>query len=138
MGRANAKTRIIELDESLINRPKLLKCILAEEIGHILFSPRAGHIAYHSREYVNYNSYDRSNINAIVAQDERLALDWATSVLVPDFEFWRIIDEGINTLWALAEYFDVEEWFIHIKIGYIRRKARLNGHKLKWRDIIRR
>ncbi|MCL5781509.1 MAG: hypothetical protein M1119_11600 [Firmicutes bacterium] len=136
LGRANAETRIIELDESLINRPKLLKCILAEEIGHILFPPRVGHIIYHSKEYWKYNSSDRNNIKALVAQDERLALDWATSILVPDVEFWRIIGEGVNTVWELADFFDVEDWFMCIKINYINRKTGFTKNKLNFKNII--
>lgn len=137
-GMADPETKTITLDWSLKNRPRALKCVLAEEIGHILFLPRSGHIAYHSKGYISQHHHDRSIISRTVAQDERLALDWATRVLMPDVEFWRAKKNGSETIRELAEWFDVEEWFVLIKIGYLRRKARDNGQKLKWKDIIRR
>jgi len=135
---AYADERMVYLDKSLLKSQRKHKCILAEEIGHILHPPRPGHVAYHSTEYIQSNSYGRSNLKIIVAQDERKALTWATGVLIPDVEIWRAIGEKRNTVYELADYFDVEEWFVRIKIGYIRRKARDNRQRLKWRDIIRR
>lgn len=135
LGKANAKTKEIELDISLLDDTRKHKCVLAEEIGHILYPPRQGHTAYHSRNFFNYDN--RGNIEAIVAQDERKALDWATNVLISDVEFYRVIKNNV-TLFQLTEYFDVDEWFMRHKIAYVRRKARNEGTKLKWRDIIRR
>lgn len=138
LGMAQADNRTVVLDKSLVGSRRKLKCILAEEIGHILFPPRPGHMAYHSTEFIRSDFNGRNNLKVIVAQDERKALDWATGVLIPDVEFWRAVRNGENTLHELAEYFDVEEWFMRIKIGYIRRKARDEGQRLKWRDLIRR
>ena len=138
LGKADATKREIILDISLKDNRREQKCVLAEEIGHILYPPRPGHIAYHSRGYYDYDNIKRSMIKVTVAQDERMALDWATNALISDVEFWRAIEEGENTLGHLQEYFSVTEWFIRLKIGYIRRKARGDGQRLKWRDIIRR
>jgi len=138
LGSADAWRKIIKLDNSLRGRPRLMKCVLAKEIGHILYPPRPGHIRYHSTGFWETEHHERSHLKVIVAQDERKALTWATSVLIPDVEFWRAIGEKHNTVYELADYFEVEEWFVLLKIGYIRRKARDDGQRLKWRDIIRR
>lgn len=138
LGKADAATITITIDNSLIKKRRKLKCVLAEEIGHILYPPRPGHVAYHSTNYYHIDHCDRSNIKAIVAQDERKALTWATGVLIPDVEFWRVNRNGVDTVYELAEYFEVEEWFMMLKIGYIRRAARNKGQKIKWKDIIKR
>lgn len=81
---------------------------------------------------------DASSIKAIVAQDERKAIDWATSVLMPNVDEARIKEDDLKTLGELAEQYEVDIWFMSYKIGYIRRKAREKGQKVKWRDLIRR
>lgn len=136
LGMADAANRTIALDKSLNYNPRQLKSVFAEEIGHIMFPPRPGHIRYHSKQYINTSYTDRSMIKYIVAQDERKALQWATSFLIPNVEFWRAIEEGSNTVPQLVEWFDVEEWFVKLKIAYIRMKARESGKRLKWRDLI--
>lgn len=135
---ADAEAKLITLDNSLRFNQRQLKCILAEEIGHILYPPRPGHIRYHSKQYMYINSMDRSNIRTIVAQDERKALLWATNVLVPDVEFWRVVGDGVSSIPQLVEWFDVEPWILLLKIGFIRKQARDSGQRIKWRDIIRR
>ncbi len=138
LGKADANKRKVVLDNSLKFCMREQKCILSEEIGHILYPPRPGHIAYHARGYYDIDNIERSIIKVTVAQDERRALDWATNALIPDVEFWRAVEEGENILYQLADWFEVTEWFMRIKIGYIRRKALDNGTRLKWNDIIRR
>ena len=49
-GYADASKRLIVMDKSLLEKPRHHKCVLAEEIGHILFPPRPGHVAYHTTE----------------------------------------------------------------------------------------
>lgn len=138
LGTADAADKIITLDQALRNEPQKLKCVLAEEIGHILFPPRPGHVRYHSKKYIDVDCISRSNVKAIVAQDERKALQWATDVLIPDDQFWEAIKGGASTVYLLADWFDVERWFILVKVGFIRRQARDDGQKLRWRDIIKR
>jgi len=138
LGMADAANKTITLDWLLRGNYRQLKCILAEEIGHILFPPRPGHIRYHSKRFIHADHIDRSLTKAIVAQDERKARQWAANILMPDDEFWRALREGANTVYRLAEWFDVEEWFVLMKIGYVRLQARESGVKLKWRDIIKR
>jgi hypothetical protein len=137
-GMADAANKIITLDNQLINEPREQKCILAEEIGHILYPPRPGHIAYHSRQFWELNYYDCSNIRTLVAQDERKALLWATDVLIPDVEFNRILGNGLTTIPELMECFEVTRWFTLLKIAYYRQKERNAGRRVKWRDVVRR
>lgn len=136
LGMADASNGTIYLDLTLNQSPRQHRCVLAEEIGHIVYPPRPGHIRYHSRQYMDRDCIDRSNIRAIVAQDEHKALKWATNALIPDVEFWRVIGEGENNVYQLVEKFDVEPWFLLLKIGFIRRQARDGGKRLKWRDLI--
>jgi hypothetical protein len=136
LGLADADSKTIELDQSLIDSPRQLKAILAEEIGHILYPPRPGHIRYHSRGF--WQRADCESIRQSVAQDERKALDWATSVLLPDVEFDRIMENGNLSLSEIAECYEVEPLFAKHKINYYRRKERMSGRKVKWKDVIRR
>jgi len=139
LGKADASNKIITLDISLRENTRESKCVLAEEIGHILYPPRPGHIRYHSRGYWQIEHHDRSLMGVIVAQDERKALDWATRVLIPDDEFWQANKEcGMDKIYLLVDWFDVEPWVVNLKIGYLRRKRKAAGEKLKWRDIIKR
>lgn len=136
MGRANARTKTIILDASLRDNPKEEKCVLLEEVGHIIFPPRPGHIRYHSRGF--YKREDCSTIKHTVAQDERKARDWATSVLLGNVDIARIKEAGVYSLNELANHFDVTPWFMEHRIGYLRRKGYDNGQKIKWREIIKR
>jgi len=129
LGKADAGNKLIELDDSLKSNPRLLRCILAEEMGHILYPPRPGHIRYHSRRFCQIEQ--TGNIKAIVTQDERKAIDWATLVLVPFVDTDRLNEEGLKSLGELSEYFEVDNWFMSYKIGYIKRKARKGRQKVK-------
>lgn len=132
LGRANAAKKLIKLELSLKDNPRQLKCVLAEEIGHILFPPRPGHVSYHAKDF--YEKENCSMIKHTVAQDERLARDWATSVLLGHVDWSRIKSVGAKSVSELADYFDVEPWFMEHRIGYLRRKPgkqaiELNGGK---------
>jgi hypothetical protein len=136
LGKASAVTKTIYLDVSLLDNPRQAKCVLAEEIGHILFPPRPGHIRYHSKNF--YEKENCSMIKCTVAQDERLARDWATNILLGNVDSCHIVAAGARSVGELADHFDVEPWLIEHRIGYLRRKARENGQKVKWRGLIRR
>jgi Zn-dependent peptidase ImmA (M78 family) len=134
LGMADVKRRIIKLDVSLRTMRRLLKCVLAHEIGHFIFPPRPGHIRYHSCSYINIDHDERSNIKAVVHQDERLALKWATSVLMPNVEFNRIIESGNYSVREIADHFDVDPLFVRFKINYYM----LRKPKTRWRDLIKK
>lgn len=138
LGVADASEKIIKLDESLLDCERKLRSVFSEEIGHIIYPPRPGHIRYHSTQFWEAQHSDSAMTKIVVAQDERKALDWATGVLIPDVEFYRIIREGRCQLWEIEDTFDVERWLVEHKIGYYRRKQRVAGKKVRWRDIIRR
>lgn len=136
LGLADAEKKIIELDQSLKDSPRQLKTILAEEIGHMFYPPRPGHIRYHSRGF--WQREDCESIRQTVAQDERKALDWATGVLMPDVDFRRIMEAGNMTLAEIAECYEVDPLFAKHKVNYYRRKERISGRNIKWRNVIRR
>ncbi|MDD4334795.1 MAG: hypothetical protein PHY77_04225 [Desulfotomaculaceae bacterium] len=125
LGMADASKKLIMLDNSLKDKPRELKCVLAEEIGHILFPPRPGHIRYHSKSFLQRE--DCSMVKHIVAQDETKALDWATCVLLGNVDICRIKSIGAISLNELADHFDVEPWFMEHRIGYLRRKDVMPG-----------
>lgn len=136
LGRANARTKTIILNASLKDNPREEKCVLLEEIGHIIYPARRGHTRYHSKDFLKRE--DCSLISHNVAQDERLARDWATNILLNDVDFNRIKEVGACTVDELAAYFDVEPWFMEHRIKYLRRKAKINGQKVRWRDFLTR
>lgn len=136
LGLADAEGKSIELDQSLMGSPCQLKSIFAEEIGHILYPPRPGHIRYHSRGF--WRREDCESIRQTVAQDERKALDWATGVLMPDVEFGQIMEAGNMTLAEIAERYEVDPLLAKHKVSYYRRKERMSYRKTRWRDLIKR
>jgi len=135
-GYADAGNRLIVLDISLRDNPRHHKCVLAEEIGHILFPPRPGHLAYHMQGYYQLDSYDRSSIKAVVSQDERKAIQWATIFLIPDIELDKSIADGKKTIYEFAEIFEVEKWFMLFRLNFYKRQNRQNGRKTKLKDIV--
>jgi hypothetical protein len=136
LGRANSRTKTIILNNSLKDNPREEKCVLLEEIGHIIYPARPGHTRYHSKDFLTRESC--SLIRHTVAQDERLARDWATNVLLKNIDFDRIKEVGARSINELANYFDVEPWFMEQRIKYLRRKAHDNGQKVMWRDFMSR
>lgn len=136
LGEADAETKLITLDESLLDEPIQYRCVLAEEIGHILFPPRPGHVRCHSKSF--YSGENCSSIKCVVAQDERKARDWATSVLLSNVDLCRIKKADVSSPEEAAACFSVEPWFMAHRIGYLRRKERRLSGRAKWRNIIRR
>ena len=124
---------LIVLDESLQGKLRQEKCVLAEEIGHCLYPPAAGHISYHYAGYRHLSQWERDNLAVLVTKDERLALHWGTSFLIPDKAFWEYAQKGPHEWWEWLEHFDVEDWFMRAKFGFMRTK-----HPFKWREMIKR
>lgn len=113
---------LIVLDRLLLSRPRLHRCVLAEEIGHALHPPRPGHLRFYRRPWRVVD-----NQAVIVAQDEAKALRWATDFLMPDVEFWRAVSKGYNTVPELADYFYVEEWFVRAKLKFLSTRNHTTG-----------
>ncbi|RJX18548.1 MAG: hypothetical protein C4570_06625 [Ammonifex sp.] len=128
----------IHLDKSLECRPRQHRCVLAEEIGHVCYPPRPGHVAYHVAGSWNSLDYEaRDGLAVIVAQDERKALKWATGLLIPNSAFWRFAGKGPQSMEDWLEEFDVERWFLEAKIGLIR-VSQPPRQRLQWRNLIKR
>lgn len=134
LGEADADTLTISLDKGMDNCQT--RDVLAEEIGHMVLPPRPGHIRYHSRSF--HKNKNCSMIKHIVAQDERLARDWATRLLLGNVDLEEIKNVSANNIAELANHFEVDPWFIEHRIGYLRRKKRESGNKAKWKELIKR
>jgi hypothetical protein len=126
-------TKQIIVDITLPHRPRQHKCILAEEVGHVLYPPMDGSALHHVAEYWDYDCYQRSNISYRHVKSERAALLWATSFLISDTEFWEFASQGPHEWWEWLERFDVEDWFLKRKVGFMRTKK-----SFKWREVVKR
>lgn len=116
---------LIVLDKNIDQLPRLHKCVLAEEIGHFYTASRTNLLAVHTS----------ANLQIIEAQDERKAAQWATDFLIPDSEFIKALEDGCRSCFELAEYFDVTEWFMYRKLGFLKMCFRRTGLKVKGRDL---
>ena len=116
---------VIILDESLKNHRRLHKCVLAEEIGHYNTAPRSNYL-------IAYGSY---NNKIIMSQDERKALQWATDFLIPDVDLTKAVHSGCRSCFELAEYFDVTEWLVYRKLGFLKMCFRRTGLKVRGKDL---
>lgn len=121
---------LIVLDHSLRFRTRQFKCVLAEEVGHILYPPASSGIVYHMLEYWECDSIERSKVAYYHAKNERAALLWATAFLIPDRDFWIFAHEEPRDWYEWLERFDVEDWFMRKKIGFMRAQK-----PFKWREI---
>ncbi|MGB9804091.1 ImmA/IrrE family metallo-endopeptidase [Desulfofundulus sp.] len=125
--------RLIVLDETLRYPSRHKKCVLAEEIGHMVYPPAGDHILYHTADYYNLDSWQRFDLWRRVAADEREALQWATGFLIPDTAFWDFLKRGPHEWEDWLEYFDVEDWFMGLKFRFIKKR-----HYSKWTEIIQK
>ncbi len=108
---------VILLDKRLLKHPRLYKCVLAEEIGHYFTAPVSNLLVVHT-------SYNRE---IAMSADERRALKWATDFLIPDHKLLAAMHCGCLTVHELADHFQVTEWFMHRKLGFIyEQRNRLN------------
>ena len=87
-----------------INIP-LLRCVLAEELGHHFTT--VGDII--PKTY--FSQQDRF----IVSKAEYKDLRWAAIYLIPFKEFHKAFDNGIIEIWELAEHFTVTEEMIKFR-----------------------
>ena len=91
---------LILLHENLKNNRRLLRCILAEELGHH-FTSSGGLLVF-----------ARSDRACVAVKQERLALWWAVQQLVPLSSLISAIEGGFILTHELAEHFDVTERFM--------------------------
>ena len=97
---------IIGLDNSLINDTPLLRCILAEELGHHFTTSGC----YIPRQFYNFS--DRLHISKI----EFKAMRWAVNYLIPEDDLLDVIGSGLYESWELAEHFNVTEEFATFRL----------------------
>ena len=116
---------IIVLDKRLEHMRRDHKCVLAEEIGHFYTAPRTNSLS----------AYTCSNHRIMMSQDERKALQWGTDFLIPDAELCEALKSGHRSCFELADYFDVTEWFMYQKLGFLKMCFRRTGLKVKGRDL---
>ena len=97
---------IIGLDSSLTHDTPLLRCILAEELGHHFTT--VGYFI--PRQFYNYS--DRLSISKI----EFKAMRWAVNHLIPEDDLLDVISSGLYEPWELAEHFNVTEEFAKFRL----------------------
>ncbi len=98
---------VIWLDKSLEYHPRLLRCVMAEELGHHFTLDRDCLCC----TYFNYR--DR----LAISKAEHRALRWAAEYLIPQKQLKRALKTGHDTLWSLAELFDVTEDMMRFRLG---------------------
>lgn len=117
---------IIILHNNIRINKRLLRCILAEELGH------------HFTSSGNLLAFARSDKKAIALKQERLAVWWAVQHLVPLNELIAAVNSGLFFTWELAEHFNVTERFAGtgIKLYFEKkRKGLLKGLKVLPKEI---
>lgn len=98
---------VIGLDKSLKNEPRLLRCVMAEELGHhFTTSTKCLH-------NVCFNYSDRLAISRV----EYRALRWAARYLISSDQLDKSIKSGIIEPWELAEHFNVTEEMLNFRLG---------------------
>jgi len=97
---------IIGLDSSLITDSPLLRCVLAEELGHHFTTSGC----FMPRHFFNHS--DRLHISKI----EFKAMRWAVNHLMPENDLLDAIGSGLYEPWELAEHFNVTEDFAKFRL----------------------
>lgn len=101
------KRPAIFLDKSLEHNNRLLRCVMAEELGHHFTLDRD----CLTRTYFNYR--DR----LAVSRAEHRAWKWAAEYLVPMDRLVQAARSGVVEKWELADYFDVTEEMVEFRLG---------------------
>lgn len=94
------ETPVILLHNDLKNNRRLLRCILAEELGH------------HFTSSGSLLVFARSDKACVAMKQERAALWWAVQRLVPKSALTAAIAGGTILTYELAEHFEVTERFM--------------------------
>ncbi len=79
------------------------KCVLAEELGHY---------------YMDATYPASTNDKILIDKQEYRAKKWSYYVLIPFEKLKLAIKNGINTLYSLANYFDVTEEYMQNCINF--------------------
>jgi len=105
------KPPVILLHKKIEHRRKILRCVLAEELGH------------HFMTSHDLLAFARS-CKYMAKKYEKTALWWAAQYLIPFPELVQAVNSGILLTYELAEYFDVTERFMGmaLKLYYEKRR----------------
>lgn len=109
--RFNAHDYII-INKELATTPTLEKCTLAEEYGHI-----NGNLLYCLGDM--NNPCFKQNVDRAELKARRLACKY----LISPTELMNAINRGVNSVWELAEHFDVTENYIQEALKYYKQKG---------------
>ncbi len=110
----------IGLSNTISNRPTLIKCTLAEELGH--------HYTLQSGNYVMpcFSYADQCGLGRC----EKRALRWAADYLIDDYEFIHVgqalaEQECLDEITALASIFDVTPMIVQAKMEALETRGML-------------
>lgn len=106
---------VILLDSTLRDKPRLHRCILAEELGHY-FCGAHGRIVRPAA--------DTPLARQARARDEHQGLRWAANYLIPTEELAVAAKTGLSLAPELADYFRVEEYMVWRKLHILRTDLR--------------
>lgn len=97
----------IGIAQRIENNTALLRCVLAEELGHH-FTSAGSHLPKEC-----YNFADRLR----VSKTEYKALKWAATYLIPLDKLYDCFHRGIIATWELADYFTVTENMVRLRLA---------------------
>lgn len=100
---------VIGLDTSLEKDQRQLRCVFAEELGHH-FTTSQNTIC---RTFCSF--HDR----VWFSKEEYRAHKWAALHLIPTRQLNKTLKSGADTLWDLAEIFDVTEEMMRFRLSLI-------------------
>jgi len=110
--RRGERSPVIILEEFLELKPRLLRCIFAEELGHH-FTTAFDLLAFARECQYMYMKY------------EKLALWWAAKYLLPWEKIKEAVYKGYETEYDLARHFYVTERFVGTSLKLYREKGYL-------------
>jgi Zn-dependent peptidase ImmA (M78 family) len=113
---------VISLSKTLFDNRAHLRSVLAHEIGHYYTTVKStiDLCDQIERVYLSYqNTVEQS-------RTEYRAWRWAANYLIPTDTLKKIYSEDFCELWQLAEFFDVDENMVKIKMELFGRKAESN------------
>jgi Zn-dependent peptidase ImmA (M78 family) len=118
---------VISLSKKLFNNHCHLRSVLAHEIGHYFTSTESTIITEHV--YLSYCD------TLEMSRTEYRAWRWAANHLIPTDTLKEIYSEDFCELWQLADFFEVDENVIKIKLDILK-GATQNGFYRRIKTVI--
>jgi Zn-dependent peptidase ImmA (M78 family) len=110
---------VISLSKKLFDNRSSLRSVLAHELGHY-FTTTKSTIELSAKSEKVYLSY-RDRIE--MSRAEYQAWRWAANYLIPTNTLEEIYSEDFCEPWQLAEFFDVDESLVEVKLNIIKRSG---------------